>query len=373
MTRSLISILLFSFVLQNVSAAELYNQGINPRGMAMGGTYMSFVRGADGLFYNPAVLTRVEGFDFLIADVDAAYSTDTKGIYDIYKNSGNTLTAADINSLYGKNAYVSIGGRSGFAMPYVGFGVYTDNYTLLNFNNPPFPTFNANLISDYGYVLGGGIPIGPQTSLGIAYRHVTRLGGSKDILVTDLVGSDVKTLLQSKFQDKGVANALDLSFVTTLPIPLMPTVSVMWKDVGRTTFTQTEGTTAPPSQGDNLTLGISTQSELIGLGWTNAFEYSNITTPDESISKKLHFGTELSFGLFDVRAGLNQGYFTYGGGINIWLLRADMAYYSSELGTTAGQIRSDRVIYSLTLEIDLDQTFKLKDTDGKSRRLKQRR
>lgn len=373
MMKILFSVLFLTLALQKVFATELYAQGISPRAAGMGGTYMSFVKGADGLFYNPAVLSRVEGFDFLIAEVDGAYSKDTMGIYDVYKNSSNTLTAADINKLYGKNAYVNIGGRSGFAMPYIGFGVYTDNYTLLNFNNPPFPTFNANLISDYGYILGGAIPLGPQTSMGVAFRRVTRLGGSKDILVTDLVGSDVKTLLQNTFQDKGVGNALDLSFVTTLPVPTTPTISLMWKDVGRTTFTQTEGSTAPPSQGDNLTLGISTQTELIGLDWTNAFEYAFITTPNESISKKLHFGTELSFGLFDVRAGLNQGYFTYGGGIDIWLLRADIAYYSSELGTAAGQVRNDRVIYSLTLELDLDQTFKMKDGSGKNRRLKQRR
>jgi len=275
--------------------------------------------------------------------------------------------------MYGLNSYADVTARSGFTLPYIGFGVYSSNYILESFNNPPFPTFNAKFISDYGYALSGAIPLAPMTSLGVTLRHVIRWGGDKDILVTDLIGSDDKAVLQNAFQDKGTANALDIGFVTTFKdLPLSPTLSFLWQDVGRTTFTQTAGSSAPPSQGDNLTFGASLQHDFLMIGFTHAFEYKFIGT-DNSTTKKLHLGTEASFGLFDVRAGLNQGYFTYGGGIDLWFLQADVAYYASELGSTAGQLRNDRVVYTLTIELDLDQSFKLKDMNGKNRRLKLRR
>ena len=60
--------------------------------------------------------------------------------------SGNTFSANDINSLYGKTLMADIDGRSGFVMPNFGFGVYSNNYTTMQFNDPTFPTFNMNLI-----------------------------------------------------------------------------------------------------------------------------------------------------------------------------------------------------------------------------------
>ncbi|MFZ3230535.1 MAG: hypothetical protein WA160_10055 [Pseudobdellovibrio sp.] len=362
-----------------VSAAEANATDISPlgstaRSLAMGGTYMSFVKGADSVYYNPAMLARVNGFDFVLAQVNGAYSKDAERLISQAMKSGSSLSASDINGLYGLNSFADITIRSSFVMPYFGLGVYSSNYILESFNNPPFPTFNANFISDYGYVVAGAIALGPTTSFGFAGRHVVRWGGSSDILVTDLLGSNDQAVLQNSFKDKGIGEAMDLGFVTTIPNgDLSPTISATWQDVGRTTFSQTAGSSSPPSQADNLTLGVSLEQNAFLIHWTHALEYKYITRPNENITKKIHVGTEASFGLFDIRGGFGQGYLSYGGGIDIWLFRADVAYYTAELGSMAGQMRNDRVIYSLTFEFDFDQSFQMKDTEGKKRRLKQRR
>ncbi len=362
--------LLISFSAQ---AVELYQQGPTARSLAMGGTYISFVRGADALFHNPAALARVDGFDFILAQAQGAYSKDAKRFLQQAQGTGAAITLADLNKFYGLNSFADITARSGFAMPYFGVGFYSSNYILESFNNPPFPTFNATFISDYGYFIAGAIPIGPQASLGISGRHVKRWGGNKDILITDLVGSTDQTALQNSFQDKGSGNAIDLSALYTLPTNLKTTVAAVWKDVGRTTFSQTAGTQAPPSQADNLSFGVSLQHELSIVNWTHALEYKFITTPNEDFSKKIHLGTEASFGIIDLRAGLNQGYLTYGAGLDLGFIQADAAFYTSELANVAGQLKNDREVYSITLQLNFDQSFKLKDNDGKKRRLKQRR
>lgn len=371
----LIRIFIYVFTFSSaIQASDLSGLGASARSLAMGGTGITTVKGASALYYNPAALARMEGFDFVVAEVNAAYSKDAVSLIKQMTNSGSSnLTAADLNNLYGLNVFADVTARSGIAMPYFGFGVYSTNNVLESFNTPPFPTFHADFISDYGYVVAGAFAIGPQTSIGIAGRHIARWGGSKDILVTDLLGSNTKAVLQSAFQDKGNGDAIDLSFMTTLPGDLTPTIAVTWQDVGRTTFSKTSGTQAPPSQGENLTLGASIQHEALFAHWTHAFEYKYINTPNENITKKIHFGTEMSYGLFDVRAGFGQGYLSYGGGVDLWFLTADVAYYTAELGTTAGQQRNDRVIYSLNIEFDFDQTFKILDSEGKKRRLKQRR
>ncbi len=363
-------IFLFSF---SAHAVELYQQGPSARSMAMGGTYISFVKGAESLYHNPAALARVDGFDFIIGQVHGSYSQDASRFVAQAQSGGSTLTLADINKFYGYNSFADVTVKSGFAMPFFAVGVYSTNYILESFNNPPFPTFNATFISDYGYVVGGAYAFGPDTSFGIAGRHIQRWGGTQDILITNLVGTNDKTLLQNTFQDKGVGNALDIAIMTTLPGDLKPTLSFVWQDIGRTTFQQSAGIQAPPSQPDNLIFGLSLQQEVSIVKWTHAIEYKNISTPNEDFTKKIHLGTEASIAFVDLRAGLNQGYLTYGAGVDLWFLKADVAAYAAELGNAAGQLRNDRYIFSVTLEMDFDQSFKLKDMEGKKRRLKQRR
>ncbi len=366
------ALLLFCF--HNIThAVELYQQGPPARSLAMGGAYISFVRGADALFHNPAALTRVEGFDFIIAQAQGAYSKDAKRFADQAQNNGTPLTLTDLNKFYGLNSFADLTARTGFVMPYFGVGFYSSNYILESFNNPPFPTFQATFISDYGYFVAGAVPIGPKASFGFSGRHVKRWGGSKDIPVTDLVGSTDRKVLENNFQDKGTGNAIDLSAMVTLPFKLDTTVAAVWKDLGRTTFSQTAGTQAPPSQAENLMFGASVQHDVSIVNFTHAIEYKFVTTPNEDFSKKIHLGTEASFGLIDLRAGLNQGYLTYGAGIDLWFIEADAAFYTSELADAAGQLKNDREVYSLTLRLDFDQSFKMKDMDGRKRRLKQRR
>lgn len=362
---------LFFFISVTVSAAELYQPGLQARCFAMGGTCISHVRGAPSVFFNPAALARVEGFDLIIAEAQAGISKDVMDFSSQFQ--GGSFAASDFNSLYGKTLTADIAARTGFAMPGFGFGLFSNNYTNMQFSDPTFPTFHMNLISEYGYVVGGAFSLGPDTSFGISARHIKRWGGDKDIDMMSLVGSSSDTVASSNFQDHGVGHSMDLAFMTTLNHPLKPTLSVVWHDVGVTSFNLTSGTTAPPAQYDNLIFGAAIKQEASIFTFTHAFEYKFIRTTGYDLSKKLHLGTEASVGPFDFRGGINQGYVTYGVGVDLLLFQLDAAAYSTELGTYTGQARSDRYSVSLTFNLDLDQSFKLKDMEGKRRRLKQRR
>ncbi len=362
----------FTLFALSVEAAELYQAALPVRCLAMGGTCISHTKGAQALFVNPAALARIDGFDFIAGQVQAGVSKDAEKFLNQAQGSGTNLTLADVSGLYGKTLAADVSARSGLAMPYFGVGAYSQNYIVETFSNPTFPTFNVNFISDYGYTIAGAIPLGPMTSFGIVGRHVKRWGGVKDINVTDLVGTTDRDLINQQFQDRGVGNALDLSFISTFPSSLKPTLAVVWQDVGSTRFEMSSGTQAPPSQKDNLTLGGSIEHEFAYATFTHAIEYKYITTENETFSKKLHVGTEASWGLIDLRAGVGQGYISYGVGIDLWLIKADVAFYSTELGTYSGQTQSERYQGSITINFDFDQSFKL-NLEGKKRRLKQRR
>lgn len=353
------------------SAVELYQPGLPSRCLAMGGTCISQVRGAQALYLNPAALARVEGFDFIVAQVQAGVSKDAVNFSSQF--NGSTFQASDLNKLYGKTLTADINARSGFVMPNFGMGAFSVNYTSMAFSDPTFPTFNMNFISDYGYILGGAYAIGPKTSVGASLRHIKRWGGNQDIDVSTLSGASAQTIASNNFKNHGVGHAVDLAFMTTWDSPMKPTFSMVWQDFGVTKFNMSSGVADPPSQYDNLILGLSLEQEYSVFKFSHAIEYKFATLHNEDMAKKIHLGTEASFGPLDLRAGINQGYITYGLGLDLWFFNIEAAAFATELGTYPGQQKSDRYNVSVTIEMDFDQTFKLQSADGKKRRLMQRR
>ena len=156
-------------------------------------------------------------------------------------------------------------------------------------------------------------------------------------------------------------------------IPAWQQVSLNWRDIGSTAFTKTKGNDSPNRQKDDLVLGMTFDGSVPLLGVAGGLEYRHITDNDEQIGKKIHLGAEVTLAMFDFRAGLYQGYYTYGFGMNLWLLQFDAALYSVERGIYPGQTEDRRFQASILIDLEFDPNFKLVSSDGKARKLKQRR
>jgi hypothetical protein len=363
--KILIKILILCLVSAPSFAIELYQAGLSTRSQGMGGTNIAFARGTDAIFFNPAALAKTDGFIFNLATFGPAISTNAQTLYDSLAGS-DAFEAEDVNELYGKQFFTDITAYGGLVVPYVGVGAYSTNTLLQSFNNPSFPRFNIDFLSDYAYVVGAAVPITDHFSFGVAGRHVKRWQGVTDILITDLIGSNSQDVLEANLQNKGKGNALDVAAMYSVKGSWNYDVAAVWKDVGDTKFVPTQGV-GPDRQENNLMFGVAAQKDLGLLTWTNAFEYSG------DVTKKLHLGTELSLAFIDLRAGYNQGYLSYGLGLDLWLLQLDLAAYTAELGATAGQTPNDRYQASLSFTLDFDQSFRLNKANGKKRRLLQRR
>ena len=89
-------------------------------------------------------------------------------------------------------------------------------------------------------------------------------------------------------------------------------------------------------------------------------DYRYALNEDISDGRKLHLGMEMSLPLLDVRAGLNQGYFSYGAGINLGVFRIDAAQYGVEIGEKLGQQEARRT----SVLISFDFGFEFKSNKG---------
>lgn len=350
-------------------ATEVIETHHNVRSNGMGGIYMSIVNDSDALFVNPAALGKTSGINWQVMNVEMGVN----GV-DVY-NEFRDIDTSDPNSFnqfFGKDVWLRAGGKTAMTLPYLGVGLYSDSQTHLVLHNPAFPQFDTTFLSDYGVVVGGAFPVGPTSYGGITFKRITRWGGEQDIDL-GVIASGNLSQVTDQFKNKGNGYGMDLAFQTTVPGPLGPTFSATWQDVGCTAFTKTDGVTAPPRIHDNLSLGVSSSLDLPGLDWVAGFEYRHITESEYQLGQKLHFGTEVSLPFIDLRGGINQGYATYGAGIDFFFLRLDAAMYTEEVGAYTGQTPQNRVEIGLSLDLSFDADFKLTNSDGKKRKLKQRR
>jgi hypothetical protein len=173
---------------------------------------------------------------------------------------------------------------------------------------------------------------------------------------------------------------MDLSLLYKSEKDSSPIATLVWKDVGSTTFAKTSGSKAPPHLAENLILGLGYEFDGPGIDARAGFEYRNIRTTNIQLGQKIHMGAEISLPLVDLRFGVSQGYATYGLGLNLWLFNLDIAQYTVEEGAYPGQTPDQRIQIGLTMDLSVDADFSIfrgkgsgSRNGGSRRKLKERR
>ncbi len=101
---------------------------------------------------------------------------------------------------------------------------------------------------------------------------------------------------------------------------------------------------APIRSARSYNLGVSASHKSLAFldDLTIAIESTDIgNNTHGSFFKTLHIGSEATWSIFRLRAGINQGYYCAGAGINLGVFELNVATYEEELGLNAG-VRGDR-------------------------------
>ena len=372
------TLFLVLFFAAGAQATEFYEPVQTVRQLGMGGVYVFNQNDGASFTQNPAYSCFTKGLNWSVANLDLALGDGNNSdfIQDL-SESRETPNESNISDFMGKSIHVKLGGFSSMTLPCFGTALYYNAVAGFMVRNPAFPSIDTFYLTDTGFAVGGAVKLGENISLGLDVKRIQRKGGPytfgpESIALLDEEGG-FESLLRS-VENGGTGYGLDLGVVSRLEsVPFNPTASLSWKDVGSTAFVKTTGEDAPGRQKDNLVLGLTFDTSLPLLGIAGGMEYRHITDNDEQIGKKLHVGMEVSVAMFDVRAGLHQGYPTYGVGVDFWFFQLQAALYDVEKGVYPGQTPEKRGQIGLSLDLEFDPNFKLVDSGGKKRRLKQRR
>lgn len=351
---------------------ELYEGYRSIRAMGMGGAYIAVVRDNDALYYNPAALRYMDGMTIELANI--GFGLNGIDVYNDLSSFPSNPTPTDYDQLFGNNIWLNGSAKSTLTLPYFGFGVLRDYNVQFYARDPGFPTIKTYYKEDTVATLGFAVPLGPDGSMGFNLKRTQRVGGySSELDPASITDPDALSGLADQFKNAGIGYGIDFATMYTVPMPLNPTVAIVWQDVGSTAFQKSAGTDAPPRIKDNISIGVGTLVDLPGFDWVTSLEYRHANNNGIDMGKKLHLGTEVSLPLIDLRAGYNQGYWSYGAGIDFWLMRFDAVSYTEEIGVYPGQNPDNRIMLGLTLDLSFDANFNFTDNKGRKRKLKQRR
>jgi hypothetical protein len=178
-----------------------------------------------------------------------------------------------------------------------------------------------------------------------------RQGGYRDLpasqVVSILSGSSVDTgALAGQFNfglgfDAGVLAELPLGY------GFKANFGTAFLDIGDTKF----GGTSDPQVG-NWSVGAALLYRSMLLDGSLSYEYSHILNPVDPL-KRNHLGLEIGLPIIKAYGGVNQVYFTYGVGVDLWIVKIYALSYGEEQATYIRQDPTRRYLFKLDLKFSL--------------------
>lgn len=324
-------------------AAELptLHRGIRPLGM--GGAFITLSDDENAMFYNPAGLNDVEGFggaEILNPLVELSASS-----LDLYKDlsdidSNDTAQVTDLlNRFIGEHQHLRTSLFPSVVFHNFGIGVLGQATLDAEIRNRANPVVTVDAKVDLGLLASAAYAFYDKTiQIGVTGKYFQRRGVVDTFTVVD-IASDNFDPLEDADESKNDF-AFDLGAKVNIDMPVIkPTLAIVLQNITDLDFDQLGKL---PQQ---LNVGVAINPDLWILHTTFALEVDDITKEvgtDDDMYKRVHLGAELRFPtILAVRAGFNQGYWTAGATVDIWILKLSYATYAEEVGASAGQ-REDR-------------------------------
>jgi hypothetical protein len=353
----LIFLLLLLFLTVNSFAAERYEFYNGARQMGMGGAAVAVVNDETALILNPAALGKLRDKYLTLVDPEIHMGANTAQIlkaqnYDLTK----AMDPQDLLNLLLANPDKHFHSKAqmfpSLVFPNFGVGLLASyNYDAENVTSTSM--YHLRYRNDYAALIGYNFRFFDGIiKLGFNGKYINRVE-------TDQSMANTSTNLKwGNLVNEGVGIGSDVGLILTAPWEYLPTLAVVARDVGDTSYNVSSGMfynnrPKPVKTKQSIDTGISF-SPILGK-YTRmqiTADYRDVMTDDttENTTRRLHYGLEFNF--FDklfLRGGMNQGYWTAGFEVASETLQFQVATYGEEIGTTAATREDRRYVFKFAL------------------------
>lgn len=334
----MLSLLSFKAVANN-EWLEFYN---NTRSLGMGGASVAVTSDDTSLYRNPANLGSIRDVYGTALDPEIEGTSNLTAAQIDIKSVMETLSTKPDTYYRSKQQISPVLVRRN-----VGFGFIYKNEISAEITSANPTVMDTKYINDAGAVFGANLRLfDGRIKIGGAAKFINRIEVQNSALSTS-GPTDLQTI-----GSEGSAVAFDGGLLIQAPWTYIPTLGVVVRDIGDTTFDKKDGfrmrtstRPAPVKQSVDAALAIfPIHSNYFRSVWT--IEYSDITNSrnDTDSAKRAHVGIEFNTrDIFFVRLGYNQRYATAGLEIASENIVWQLATYGEEIGTEAAP-REDRRI-----------------------------
>ena len=327
-----------SLVSSSAQAGEIYQYYTGVRTLGMGGSYTATVNDETAVLTNPAGLGKIRDVTWTLADPEVAGSyTDTE-----LATGANSSKVFDVQGLLdvlnqNKGTHWNAKGQvfPSLVAPNFGIGLHA-KYSYDGEVNTAGTLYQFDYTGDYAAAMGycfrffGGI-----IKLGTSVRAVDRVEAHKSLPATST------NLKLTALASEGLGVATDVGLILTAPIALLPSLAVVVRDAGNTSYGLSSGmimaTTSRPADsiqkidaGLSVSPIISNHNRMTLTG--EMHDVMNVNKEQDPI-RRVHAGLE--FNIHDflfIRGGMNQRYWTAGLELSSVRFQLQAATYGEDVG-----------------------------------------
>lgn len=321
--------------------------------LGMGGTGVSFTRGLDAMYVNPAGIAQSKGLvseGVLVSPLVTAGEDGTK----LYKDINAGTDTFDMVSKYSNRPqHVGIQNVSGIAFKRAAFGILQSGNVDFSAGTDPVTGVPAAEVRGIGRA---GVSFASARSffdeslfLGVTTKIMQKRQLSLTLNALEaqgtLSGKSSRALLSENVR-QGTGVGADIGFMYRISgMDTKPTLGVVYRNAGmKYGWGVPNGKKAPNAEKPTLDVGLSLEPGTRRSFSRIALDYVDATNAyDTSPFKKIHAGAEISFqNVIGLMAGLGQGYPSFGAYLNAKILRVEGGVYGEELGKEVGDLKSRR-------------------------------
>lgn len=338
----------------NCFGSEIPREYRSARYLGMGDAGVCLAEGHDALFYNPAGIADVTGLinEVIIASPQLELSSSAQDIYKDYKNGTDTLKIA--KGLANNPQHLAVQNYSGIVFRRSALGVYERGQAGVFLGTDPLRGImvaKGDILARAGINSAFGRGFWKDSLLiGVNLKFAQKAEGNIELdalnAETEFKGQKLSSIV-SKYVHRGNGIGADLGGIWKFSDTSKTRLGLVIRNVGGMKYRWPVPATrvGPSDDLQTMDLGIS-----IAPGTKKSFSVLTVNLRDalnayhESIYKRLHLGARISFqNVLGAMAGINQGYPTYGGFLNIKIVRVEAGVYSEEVGENPGDLRSKRI------------------------------
>lgn len=342
----------------------------SPRAAAMAGALSPLADSGDAAYYNPAGIGGVQlrseknflrTLDFPFFGVGANENSQ-----DMIKNFGadvssdTTVSQAYLDAYAGKRQY----GRFSF-IPKLGLGrtLFAYHYdTQIASVNQGAPNYDVDTHYRLSQGPGAGISLADRDNrflLGVYAASLTRQETDAVLSWAELNDATQRKSVLNAQGTKYTALATNVGLMWRLAQTAQPTLAVVARDLGDTTYKASSGPGEDYKEQQDLTVGFRV-SPSIGK-WSTlhlVVEGARLSDDDIALTKKVRFGMEWTFGslwssdsVFALRGGVNHSGIAYGLGLNLGLINVQAASYAEDIGIGNARVIERRSLGVIKINI----------------------